>query len=49
MKNEIKIKRIEISFPSLVIEDLDLSFEGSEKEMVAYILKVIQGLKTTVG
>ena len=49
MKNEIKIKRIVIksidSPELLIVEDLNLSFEGSEEEMATYTLKVIEGLK----
>ena len=53
MKNEITIERIEISSTgspdSLIVEGLSLSFEGSEKEMIAYSLKVIKGLKDIFG
>jgi hypothetical protein len=53
MKNEINIKRIEISAidnpESIVVEDLGMSFEGSEEEMIAYSLKVIKGLKDIFG
>ena len=53
MKNEINIKRIEISAidnpESIVVEDLGMSFEGNEEEMITYSLKVIKGLKDIFG
>ena len=53
MKNEINVKRIEVGSPgnptTFIVEDLSMSFEGSEEEMIAYSLKVIKGLKDIFG
>ena len=52
MKNEIKVKRLDINVntsASIVIEDLDLSFNGNDEEIAAYTLKIMNGLKSMIG